>query len=96
MCYGPYSIVENSKFFCVLVCKLFTGESTHTASEMAPRAPAIHLKSEVSIMLRCQLCATHYTACISDLELFEKHLCNPCIPKETVPRTPVNQLSSEK
>ena len=52
---------------------------------MAPRTPAIRLKSEVSITLRCQLCSTHYTACISDLEQFEKHHCNPCVPKETVP-----------
>ena len=31
---------------------------------MVPRPPTInyHLKSEVSIMLHCQLCSTHYTA----------------------------------
>ena len=41
-----------------------TGEPTHTVFEMAPRAPAInyHLKSEISITLRCQLCSTCYTA----------------------------------
>ena len=42
-----------------------TGESMHTTSKkMALRIPAIsyHLKSEVSIMLRCQLCSNHYTA----------------------------------
>ena len=45
-----------------------TGEPqpTHTTAkkEMVPHAPAInyHLKSEVSIMLCCQLCSTHYTA----------------------------------
>ena len=43
-----------------------TGEPTHTTSKerMVPRTPAINyrLKSEVSIMLRCQLCSTHYTA----------------------------------
>ena len=43
-----------------------TGEPTHTASkkEIALRASAInyHLKSEVSIMLHCQLCSTCCTA----------------------------------
>ena len=37
----------------------------HTNSEMAPHAPSYTnycLKSEVSIMLRCQLCSTRYTA----------------------------------
>ena len=39
-----------------------TGELTHTISkkEMVPHTPVInyHLKSEVSIMLRCQLCSS--------------------------------------
>ena len=40
-----------------------TGEPMHTASEMTPCTPAYYrLKSKVSIMLRCQLCSTHYTA----------------------------------
>ena len=43
-----------------------TGEPTHTIpkKEMASCAQAInyHLKSEVSITLRCQLCSTRYTA----------------------------------
>ena len=36
----------------------------HQKTEMALCSSAInyHLKSEVSIMLRCQLCSTHYTA----------------------------------
>ena len=37
------------------------------------------LKSEVSITLHCQLCSTR-----TNQELFEKHLCNPHIPKERV------------
>ena len=41
-------LVENSKFFCVLVCHFFeniimTGEPTHTASEMVPHSPAISI-----------------------------------------------------
>ena len=41
-----------------------TGEPTHTASEMAPRPSYINyrLKSEVPIMLGCQLRSTRYTA----------------------------------
>ena len=37
---------------------------SHQKKEMALHAPAInyHLKSEVSIMLRCQLCSTRHTA----------------------------------
>ena len=39
------TLVESSKFFRVLVVKvnnfIMTGEPTHTASEKAPRAPAI-------------------------------------------------------
>ena len=46
---------------------------------MAPHAPGTNhrLKSE-SIMLRCQLCSTCYTALQinTNQELFEKHLCN--------------------
>ena len=42
------------------------GEPKHTTSkEMVLHGPAInyyHLKSEVSIMLHCQLCSTGYTA----------------------------------
>ena len=64
-----------------------TGEPTHTASEMAPHAPAMyinyHLKSEVSIMLRCQLCSTCYTAlqikncskCTSAIHAYTKRNC---------------------
>ena len=43
------TLVENSKFFHVLVYYFFvnnfimTGEPTHTASEMAPHAPAISI-----------------------------------------------------
>ena len=39
MCYDPYTLVENSKYFCVLVVNFFckikfiTGEPTHTASK---------------------------------------------------------------
>ena len=42
-----------------------TGKPTHTASEMGAAHPSYinyRLKSEVSIMLRCQLCSTRYTA----------------------------------
>ena len=43
-----------------------TSEPTHTASEMALRAPATYinyrLKSEVSITLHCQLFSIRYTA----------------------------------
>ena len=42
-----------------------TGEPTHTTSEMGAARPSYinyRLKSEVSIMLRCQLCSTRYTA----------------------------------
>ena len=40
------------------------GEPMRTASKERNGTPAInyHLKSEVSITLRCQLCSTHYTA----------------------------------
>ena len=41
-----------------------------------------HMKSEVSIMLHCQLRMFNPLHSISDQEQFEKHLCNPCIPKE--------------
>ena len=53
----------------------------HTAFEMAPRAPTISsdLKSEVSITLRCQPVNSS-----TNQELFEKHLCNPRIPKERI------------
>ena len=43
------TLVENSKFFRVLVCNFFvnnfimTGESTHTAYQRASRAPAISI-----------------------------------------------------
>ena len=37
-----------------------TGEPTHTTSEMAQHATVPYrLKSELSIMLHCQLCSTH-------------------------------------
>ena len=50
-------------FFCKLFYFIMTGEPTHTTSEMAQRTPApYHLKSELSIMLHCQLCSTHYRA----------------------------------
>ena len=41
-----------------------TGEPMHTASEMVPHTPTTveRLKSEVSMMLFCQLCSTRYTA----------------------------------
>ena len=41
-----------------------TGEPMHTASKERNSVPAIdyHLKSEISITLRCQLCSTRYTA----------------------------------
>ena len=67
-----------------------TGESTHTASEKALRAPAIyinyHVKSEVSIMLRCQLCSTRYTAfrikncskSTSTIHAYQKRNCAAC------------------
>ena len=68
-----------------------TGEPTHTASEMAPRPSYInyHLKSEVSITLRCQLCSTRYTVfriknCLkstSTIHAYQK--------KEMVPRVPI-------
>ena len=41
------------------------GEPTHTASENGATCPSYinhRLKSEASIMLRCWLCSTHYTA----------------------------------
>ena len=43
-----------------------TGKPMHTASKekMAPRTPVVNycLKSEIPIMLRCQLYSTHYAA----------------------------------
>ena len=57
------------------------GEPTRTASEMALCAPAIinyHLKSEYSLFL-AMFNPLHS---IMNQELFEKHLCNPRIPKE--------------
>ena len=43
--------------------KLVNPRMPHQKKEMVPRAPATtRLKSEVSIMLRCQLCSTRYTA----------------------------------
>ena len=59
------TLVENSKFFvCTCLLTFFvnnfimTGEPTHTASEMAQRTSAPYrLKSELSIMLHCQLCS---------------------------------------
>ena len=45
------------------------------------RTPNYRLKGEVSITLRSQLCSTHYMQHFEP-ELFEKHLCNPRIPKE--------------
>ena len=54
------------------------GELIHIASkEIALRTPAIdyHLKSEVSIMLHCQLCFNPLHR-ITNQELFEKHLYN--------------------
>ena len=62
-----------------------TGEPTHTASENGAAYPSYinyRPKSEVRI---------HYTSLPvmfnplhsrTNQELFEKHLCNPCIPKE--------------
>ena len=49
---------------------------------MCPSYINYHLKSEVSITLRCQLCSTCLLHSISNQELFEKHLYNPRIPKE--------------
>ena len=49
---------------------------------MHPSCINYSLKSEIFITLHCQLCSTCYTYSISNQELFEKHLCNPRIPKE--------------
>ena len=65
--------VENSNFFAVLLVNFFCTIELlllvnscipHQKKEMALRAPTINyrLKSEVSIMLHCQLCSTHFTA----------------------------------
>ena len=43
--------------------------------------PNYRLKSEVSIMLCCQLCSNGYTA-FQNQGLFEKHLYNPRMPNE--------------
>ena len=59
-----------------------TGEPTHTTSkkeeEMVLHAPAIKncLKSEVLIMLHCQLCMFNPVYSITNQKLFEKYLCN--------------------
>ena len=55
------------------------------------RTPRIfRLKSKVSIMLRCQLHSS------TNQELFEKHLCDPCILKENARPSYINyHLKSE-
>ena len=68
MCNDPYSSRKFQNFLrtCLLTLIIMTGEPTHTASKegnstMYPSYINYHLKSEVSIMLRCQLCSTRYT-----------------------------------
>ena len=49
MCYGPYPSSKFQIFLCACLLTFFvnnfimTGEPTHTASEMAPHAPAISI-----------------------------------------------------
>ena len=75
-----------------------TGEPTHTAPK--ERNGTVHpsyinycLKSEVSIMLHCQLRMFNLLHNITNQELFEECLCNPHIPhlqkKEMAPCAPV-------
>ena len=98
-------LVENSNFFCIRVFKLFlyiiimTGEPTHATSEMVPR-PNYHLKIEPRNVHNSSFPAMFNPLCsILSQELFEKHLCNPRIPKERNKwcHAPwLYQLSSEK
>ena len=57
------------------------GEPTYTASEMMPRIPII-----VSIHYALLSAMFNLLHSILNQELFEKHLCNPRISKEMVPR----------
>ena len=57
-----------------------TGEPMHTASEMTPCAPAISEKQSIHYASLSAMSNPLHS--ISDQELFEKCLCNPCIPKE--------------
>ena len=68
-----------------------TGEPTRTASKMAPRAPAISIiVSKVKYPLRF---IVSFVQPISDHELIEKHLCNPCIQKERFGATHPSYIS---
>ena len=52
-------------FFCKMkLLQLVNPHIPHQKKEMVPHTPAIkyHLKSEISIILRCQLWSTRYTA----------------------------------
>ena len=56
--FNPLHSISNQELFKKHPC------NPHIPKEMVPHAPATtyHLKSEVSIMLRCRLCSPCYTA----------------------------------
>ena len=60
-----------------------SGEPTHTASEMAPCAPAISISIwKWSIHYAALSAMFNPLHSILNQELFEKHLCNSRIPKK--------------
>ena len=81
------TLVENSKFLCVLVCKLFFVNNyydwwTHAYCIWNGAAPLI-IVWKVKYPLRFVVSyVQRIVRSISNQELFEKHLCNPRIPKE--------------
>ena len=64
---------------------------THTTSKESAAYPSYinnHLKSEVSIMLHCQLCMFNPLHSSTNQQLFEKHLCNQSSHYEKYRRFP--------
>ena len=67
--FNPLHSISNQELFEKHLCNLRIPKERDDIA--CPSYIKYHLKSEVSITLRCQLCSTSYTA-----ELFEKHLYN--------------------